>query len=62
MFKKFKSMVERQNAHKLKILKTDDGGEYVSNDFGKYCDEKGIVHEVVPSYTPHKNGVAERKN
>lgn len=33
VFKKFKYMVERQNGHKLKVLKTYGGGEYVSKDF-----------------------------
>lgn len=51
VFKKFKSMVERQNSYKIKVLKTDCGGEYVSNDLGKFCDQKGIVHEVVLPYT-----------
>ena len=27
VFKKFKSMVESQSGHKLKVLKTDGGGE-----------------------------------
>ena len=44
------------------MLKTDGGGEYVSNDFGKFCDQEGIIREVVPTYTPQQNGVAERKN
>ena len=35
VFKKFKSMVEQQSGHKLKVLKTYGGGEYVSNDFRK---------------------------
>lgn len=38
LFKKFKSMVERQSDHKIKTLKTDSGGEYFSNDFGKFYD------------------------
>jgi hypothetical protein len=29
VFKKFKSMVERKTGHKLNMLKTDDGGEYI---------------------------------
>lgn len=32
-------MVERQSDHKTKTLKTDGRGEYVSNDFGKFCDQ-----------------------
>jgi hypothetical protein len=26
------------------------------------CEREGIVHEVVPPYTPPQNGTAERKN
>ena len=33
VFSKFKSMVERQSGRKLKILRTDGGGEYVSKEF-----------------------------
>ncbi|XP_073221583.1 uncharacterized protein [Cicer arietinum] len=55
-------MVERQSGHKLKVLKIDGGGEFTSREFGKYCDDEGIVCEVVPPYTPQQNGVAERKN
>lgn len=62
VFKKFKSMVVRQSGHKLKVLKTDGGGEYVSNDFGRFCDQEGKLHELVSSYTPQQNDVVERKN
>lgn len=62
VFKKFKSMVERQSDHKIKTLKTYGGSEYVSNDFGKFCDRERIIHEVLPPYTPQQNGVTERKN
>lgn len=43
-------MVERKNGQKLKVLKTDGGCEYVSNDFRRFYDKEGIVHEVVPPY------------
>ena len=62
VFSKFKSMVERQSGRKLKILRTDRGGEYVSKDFDTLCEKEGIVHEVVPPYTSQQNGTAERKN
>lgn len=54
--------MERQSDHKIKTLNTYGEGEYVSNDFGKFCDHEGIVHEVVPPYTPQQNGVIERNN
>ncbi|GAU31479.1 hypothetical protein TSUD_386430 [Trifolium subterraneum] len=62
VFKKFKAMAEKQSDHKLKVLKTDGGGEYVSNAFSEFCEAEGIVHEVIPPYTPHQNGSAERRN
>jgi transposase InsO family protein len=62
VFIKFKSMVERQSGHKIKVLRTDGGGEYVSKDFDALCEKDGIVHDVVPPYTPQQNGTAERRN
>ena len=58
VFAKFKSMVERQSGQKLKILRTDGGGEYVSKDFDKLCEKEGIVHEVAPPYTTQQNETA----
>lgn len=43
-------MVERQSGHKIKVLKMDGGCDYVSNDFGRSCDQEEIVYEVVPFY------------
>ncbi|KAK2352556.1 putative mitochondrial protein [Trifolium repens] len=62
VFTKFCALAERQSGNKLKILRTDGGGEYNSKDFQVYCDEKGIVHEVTAPYTPQHNGLAERRN
>lgn len=62
VFIKFKAMVERQGGHKIKVMRTDGGGGYVLKDFDTLCTKEGIVHEVVPPYTPRQNGTAERKN
>ncbi|MCH85090.1 copia-type polyprotein, partial [Trifolium medium] len=62
VFKKFKSMAEKQSDHKLKVLKTDGGGEYMYGEFTKFCEAEGIIHEVIPPYTPQQNGSAERRN
>jgi hypothetical protein len=43
-------------------LRTDNGGEYVNNNFTSYCTTQGIQMQYNVPYTPQQNGVAERKN
>ncbi|MCH89137.1 copia-type polyprotein, partial [Trifolium medium] len=38
------------------------GGEFNSLNFKSFCKEEGIKRQLTTSYTPHQNGVAERKN
>ncbi|CAJ2653926.1 unnamed protein product [Trifolium pratense] len=62
MFKNFCVLAERQSENKLKVLRTDGGGEYNFKEFQTYCTQKGIIHEVTAPYTPQHNGLAERRN
>ena len=55
-------MAEREKRKPLKCLRTDNIGEYMSNEFKSYCFEKGIRHEKTVPPTPQQNGVAERMN
>ena len=43
-------------------VKSDNGGEYTSNNFAKLCAEKGISHEFTVPYCPQQSEVAERMN
>ena len=61
-FKEFKAFVEKQSGLSIKILRSDRGGEYKSNEFLEYCMYHGIKKKFTTSYTPQHNGVAERKN
>ena len=63
-FQEYVTLVENQNGNqgRVKVLRSDNGGEYISNNFIKYCAEKGIVHELTSPYSPEQNGVAERLN
>ena len=61
-FQQFKALVENQSGHRIKILRTDKGGEYVSNEFLKFCKTHGIQNKFTAWYTPQHNGVAKRKN
>ncbi|KAM1493880.1 hypothetical protein ACFX10_025604 [Malus domestica] len=62
MFKTYKAEVENQLNKKIKVLRSDRGGEYESSAFADFCNEHGIVHQTTAPYTPQQNGVAERKN
>jgi transposase InsO family protein len=60
--KDFKALVETQSRKKIKVLRTDNGGEYVNHEIHNLFHEVGIQLQHIVSYTPQQNGVAERKN
>ena len=60
-FVMFKAEVENQLNRKIKKVRSDRGGEYVS-PFADLCAKSGIIHELTAPYSPQSNGMAERKN
>jgi len=61
-FKNFQSYVSNQYNAKIKIFRSDNGGEYTGNAFKNHLAQHGILHQTSCPYTPQQNGVAERKN
>jgi transposase InsO family protein len=61
-FKAFIAKTERQHGEKVKILHTDNGGEYVSNEMEQLQRELGIIPELTDVNEPRQNGRAERFN
>ncbi len=59
-FKKFKSMVEIQSNRKIKVLCSDQGGEYISIKFEKYCENACIQRQLTAGYSAQQNGVAKK--
>lgn len=55
-------MVEKESGKKIKALRSDNDGEYVSQEFKDFCAAKGIKRELSALHNPQQNGVAERKN
>jgi transposase InsO family protein len=61
-FKKFKALIENLSERKIKILRSDNGGEYTSKEFVNFCKDVGIKRELTIPYNPQQNNVAEQKN
>ena len=61
-FKEFKTLVENQTEKKIKVLRTDNGGEFCSKEFEEFCKKFGIAWQKNTPYTPQQNGVAKRMN
>ena len=57
----YKDEVENQPNKKIKVLRSDRGGEYELS-FVDICAQHGIIHETIAPYSPQSNGVVERKN
>uniref|UniRef100_A0A6L2JTX7 Enoyl-[acyl-carrier-protein] reductase [NADH], chloroplastic n=1 Tax=Tanacetum cinerariifolium TaxID=118510 RepID=A0A6L2JTX7_TANCI len=57
----YKTEVENQLGKKIKVVRSDRGGEYVS-PFAEFCVKHRIRHEFTAPYSPQQNGIDERKN
>ena len=55
-------MILTQFHAKPKILRSDNGGEYISVAMKQFFLDHGLVHQTSCPDTPKINGVAERKN
>jgi transposase InsO family protein len=60
-FKEFKALVENLSKRKIKILRSNNGGEYTSNEFGSFRKDVGIKREITTPYNPQQNGVAKER-
>ena len=61
----FKSFVKQtQNEFESSVVKvrSDNGTEFKNIQVEEFCNDIGIKHEFLSSYTPQQNWVVERKN
>jgi transposase InsO family protein len=61
-FKEFQNKVENHHNRKIKYLRSDRGGEYLSYDFLMHLKASGIISRLMPRGTPQRNGVSECQN
>lgn len=57
-----KSRAELHTGRRVRVLRTDRGGEYLSSEFIASLEADGTQHQLTTAHGPHQNGVAERLN
>ena len=58
----FDNFSETQTGHRIKVLRSDRGGEYLSDELESNLNESGTQYQLTAAYTPEQNVVAERFN
>lgn len=59
---KWKKLVETQTSKKIKVLRYDNGGEYISDPLLQVCQNEGIKKHFIVRDTPQHNDVTECMN
>ena len=62
IFITYKAEVKNQLNKNIKIIKSDQGREYESNESSELCANFDIIDQTTAPYTPQQNEIAERKN
>ncbi|CAI7890520.1 unnamed protein product [Closterium sp. NIES-54] len=62
VLKEWMPRAQRESGHKVKVIRTDNGGEFIGADFEAVLKKKGIQHQLTVPYNPQQNSVAERFN
>ncbi|CAI7821684.1 unnamed protein product [Closterium sp. NIES-53] len=62
VLKEWMPRAQRESRHKVKVIRTDNGGEFIGADFESVLKKKGIQHQLTVPYNPQQNGVVERFN
>jgi transposase InsO family protein len=60
--KRAQATAEAECGRKLRVLCTDNGGEFTVADFVLYCMDEGVQRQYSMPYSPQQNGVVERCN
>ena len=61
-FREYVHTLNFETGKKVATLRSDNGGEFTSNDFESWLKEKHIRHETSVPHNPQQNGAAERDN
>lgn len=61
-FEGYRALMSTQHGKAIKCLQSDNGREYVNQEFEQLLRKHGILRRLTAPYNPEQNGVAERRN
>ena len=61
-FREFEATVVGESEQRIGTLRTDNGTEFVNQDFTRYLESQQINHETSAPYTPQQTRISERVN
>jgi transposase InsO family protein len=53
---------EAECGRKLRVLRTNNGGEFTAAEFTLYCTDEGVQRHYSTPYSPEQNDVIKRRN
>ena len=59
-YKKDEAYIQTQTGNQIKVVRSDQGGEFLSKKFIDHQDTCGTVHQLTVHDSPPQNGIAER--
>ena len=60
--KRVKAEAEKETGRELKVLRTDNGGEFTVGELAQYFAAEGVKRHYSAPHSPQQNGVVERRN
>lgn len=61
IIKKCVKLIQKEHGHSVRIIRSDNGTEFVNDELKTFFEEAGIHHQRTVPYTPEQNGCAERE-
>lgn len=61
-FQEFHATIQNKFGRSIKVLRMDNGKEYINNNMLRYLAKHGIQLETTAPHTPEQNGRSERDN
>ena len=58
-YKRDEALIETQTGNRIKVARSNRGGEFLSDDLTQHQDMRGTKHELTVHDSPQQNGVAE---